>query len=227
MCHSATANCSRKNPSTGCTRPSRSRAFTDGRFFSRAGKCWADRARSTACSMSAASTRITTAGVNTAMPGGVTTTCCPISSGQKTSNAVPTTITGSAVRCRCRTGAMPIPCPRPSSRRQSKPAFPSTPISTARGRKARAISRPRRGAAGALPARIPIFARHGAAAISMSKRRRWRSASCSRDAARVRSNTGRTAACARRGRARKCWCRGARTIRRSSCSSRASDRPSC
>ena len=46
-----------------------------------------------------------------------------------------------------------------------------------------------------------------------------------RAAARRPSNTGRTATCAPRARARKCWCRAAPTIRRSSCSSPASAPP--
>ena len=88
--------------STGCTRPSRSRDSTAARSSSRAARCWADRVRSTGCSMSAASTRITITGASSAMPAGVLTTCCPISGAPKISSAAPTNFTASAGRCRFR-----------------------------------------------------------------------------------------------------------------------------
>ena len=197
-----------KDPSTGCTRPSRSRAWTDARCSSRAARCWADRVRSTACFTCAASTRITIAGASAAMPAGAMTTCCPISRRRRTSSAAPTIITAAAARCRCRTGGMPIRCRKPSSRPRSRPAFPTIPISTARPRKAPAFSRPRRGAAAAREHGVLLSSSgEGAAAICTSRPRRWRSASCSRDAARVggRIPAGRRAA-RPRGRARKSWC---------------------
>jgi len=45
-CRSDMAGCSRKRPSTGCTRPSRSRDWTGEACFNRAAKYWADRVRS-------------------------------------------------------------------------------------------------------------------------------------------------------------------------------------
>ena len=106
--------------------------------------------------------------------------------------------------------------------RGARPAFRPIPISTARPRKAPAFSRPRRSAAAAPARRVPIFVRAKAAAICTSRPPRWRSASCSRDAVRERSNTGRAARCGPRGRARKSWSRAAPTIRRNCCSSPAS-----
>ena len=54
------------------------------RSSGRAARCWAAPARSTAWSISAASTRISTTGASWAMPAGRSTTCCPISSGPNT-----------------------------------------------------------------------------------------------------------------------------------------------
>src|ERR1700733_9062828 len=104
---SVMAGCSRKRPSTGCTRPSLSRALTDETCFSRAARCWADQARSTVCFMSAVSTRITTAGASTAIWAGASTTCCLISRRPRTRRAAATIFTGSAVPCRFRTGGPP------------------------------------------------------------------------------------------------------------------------
>ena len=102
-------------------------------------------------------------------------------------------------------------------------AFRPIPISTARPRKARDFSRPRRVAAAAPARRSPICVRRKRAATCTSRPRRWRSASCSKASAPKRSNTSRKAACARRGRARKSWSPAARTTRRNCCSSPASD----
>ena len=61
--------------------------------------------------------------------------------------------------------------------------IPTNPDFNGAARKAPASSRPRRGAAGAPAPRSPIFVRPRSAAICMSRLRRWRSASCSKDAA--------------------------------------------
>ena len=66
-----------------------------------------------------------------------------------------------------------------------EPALPTIPTSTARRRKAPAGSRPRRATGGGRARRGPICAPRRAAATCMSRPRRWRSASCSRDAARA------------------------------------------
>ena len=70
--------------------------------------------------------------------------------------------------------------------------------------------------------RSPTSVPPSSAAICMSKLRRWRSASCSKGVARVRSNTGRKASSAPPGRARKFWSPAARIIHRNCCSSPAS-----
>ena len=91
---SATASCSPTPGSTGSTRPSRSPSSTTARSSSRAARCWAARARSTACSTSAASARTTTTGGSSATPAGASTTCCPTSAAPRTRSAARTTLHG-------------------------------------------------------------------------------------------------------------------------------------
>ncbi len=221
------ASCSRTRPSTGCTRPNRSRDWMGGRCSSRAARCWADRVRSTACSTFAASTRTMIAGGSVAMPAGAMTTCCPISRRRKTSNAASTSFTASAARCRCPTGGTPIRFRKPLWWRRRKPAFPPIPTSTARPRKAPDFSRPRPAAAGGRARHFPIFVRRGAEATCTSKPPHRRNASCSRDAAPARSNIGRAARSGRRRRARKSWYPAAPTTRRNCCNCPASGPRSC
>ena len=61
---------------------------------SRAARCWAARARSTGCSISAASTRTSTTGASSAMPAGRSTTCCRISAAPRIRSAAPTSMHG-------------------------------------------------------------------------------------------------------------------------------------
>ena len=183
-CRSAMASCSRTRPSTGCTRPSRSRDWTAAAYFSRAARCWADRARSTACCMCAASTRITIAGGSAAMPDGAMTTCCPISRRPKTSNAAPDEYHGAG-------GPLPV-----SDSRHADPLSDAFIVAAAEtgipdqsrfqrrdpGRR-RLVSDHDADAAGAPARHFPIFARRKAEATCISRPRRWRSAFCSRGAA--------------------------------------------
>jgi len=171
--------------------------------------------------MSAASTRTTIAGDSTAMPAGATTMCCRISRRPKTSSAAPMIFMAPAVRCRCRICCMPIRCREHSSRRRSRPAYPTIPTSTVRRRKVPAGFRPRRGTADGRARRGHIFDPPRDARTCTSKPPRWRSASCSTVAAPRGSNTGKTGFCETRGRARKFWSRAARIIRRNCCSSPA------
>ena len=227
-CRSAMASCSRKKPSTGCTRPSRSRDWTGEACFSRAARCWADRVRSTACCTCAASTRITIAGASAAMPAGAMTTCCPISRRPKTSSAAPTNIHGAG-------GPLPV---------SDLAACRSAVGSLRRGRRGDRHPRQsrfqRRG-----PGRRRIFPDHDAARparqhrVVLSSSRQGPQQSARRDlragAAHpvrgtpraTRSNTGRVARCERRGRARKSWSPAAPTTRRNCCSSPASVPRNC
>ena len=209
-CRSAMAGCSRKRPSTGCTRPSPSPASTDARCFSRAARCWADRVRSTACSMSAASTRITIAGASAAMAAGAMTTCCRISRRPRTRRAAPTISTASAARCRFPISGIADPLSAAFIDAAAETGHPEQPGFQRRRAGRRRLfpdhdaARPAGQHRGGLssPGQRP-------AATCRSRPRRWRSASCSRAAARSRSSTARTAARGRRGRARKSWCQAA------------------
>ena len=71
------------------SRPSRTRAPAGARTSGRAARCWAARPRSTACSISAASTPTTTAGASSAARAGAGTTCGPISCAPSTRSAGP------------------------------------------------------------------------------------------------------------------------------------------
>ena len=220
------ASCSRRKPSTGCTRPNRSQDWTGELSFNRAARFWAARVRSTACCMCAASTRITIAGASAATPAGALTMCCPISGRPKINSAAPINITAPTVRCRCRTGGIQIRCRKPLSWPPRRPVFRPIPTSMARARKAPDFSRPRRSAAGAPARPIPICVPPKAEAICTSRLPRWPSASCSRDAGRGRSNTGKAMRCGPRGRAGKFWSRAAHIIHRNCCSFPASVRRS-
>ena len=81
----------------------RARAQRPRRSSSRAARCSAARPRSTGCSTSAASPRISTIGASSAMPAGASTTCCPISAAPRTRRAARTSCTASAGRSRCPT----------------------------------------------------------------------------------------------------------------------------
>ena len=111
-----------------------------GRSSSRAAKCWADRARSMDSSISAVSTRTTIIGASLVTPAGVLPTCCRICGAPRIKGAAPTNFTGSAARLRSPTSASRIRCARLSSKRRSAPAFRARTISTARRKKAPAIS---------------------------------------------------------------------------------------
>ena len=200
---SVMAGFSRKRPSTGCTRPSRSRVLTDETCFSRAARCWADRARSTACFMSAVSMKTTIAGASTAIWAGASMTCCLISRRPRTRRAAATIFTRSAVPCRSRTGGMLIRYRRRSSMRRRKSASPEILISTAPRRKAPAFSRPRPKAGDGRAQRSLIFVRPRPGPTCMSRRRRSPSGSCSRDVALLAWRIAAPAFRARRGRARK------------------------
>ncbi len=153
--------------------------------FSRAARCWADRVRSTACFMSAASTRITIAGVSAATPAGAMTTCCRISGRRRTSSAAPMNIMAPAARCRF------------PDWRHADPLSEAFVVAAARDRHA-GQSRLQRRQPGrrrifpdhdaARPARqhggLLSAARQGPKQSAASRLPRWRSASCSRDAAR-------------------------------------------
>ena len=121
---SATASCSTMPRSIGSTRPSRSRSSTTAGSSSRAARCWADRARSTACFMSAASTRITITGASSAIPAGALPTCCLISGAPRIRQRGADDLHGAAVRSRCRTSASRIRCAKRSSRRRNRRGIP-------------------------------------------------------------------------------------------------------
>ena len=135
--------------------------------------------------MCAASTRITTAGASAAMPAGVMTTCCPISRRPRTSSAAPTTITAPAARCRCRTGATPIRCRKPSSKAAVEAGMPDNPdfngaTQEGAGFFQTTTRRGRRASHRVLPICGPRMKPRQSA---WSRPRRWRSASCSKAAA--------------------------------------------
>ena len=121
-----------RRKSTGSTRRSPSLSSTTAKSSSRAAKCWAARARSTACSISAASTKISTIGGNSAMPAGALTMCCPISGSAEDQERG---ADDAAWRGR---PARRLQCQRAASivrslhrRRPRRPAFRATTISTA------------------------------------------------------------------------------------------------
>jgi len=142
----------------------------------------------------AASTRITIAGASTATPAGAMKTCCRMFKKAENQQRGADKYHGAGGPLPVSTGGTLIRCRKPLSPPQRRPASPQIPTSTARRRKARACSRPRRGAADGRVRRFPIFDRPKGAAICMSRPTRWRGASCSKVVAPGRSSTGRAAA---------------------------------
>jgi len=72
--------------------------------------------------------------------GGALPRCCPISGAPKINSAARTSFTEPEARSRCPTSASRIRCARLSSKRRSAPALRATTTSTARARRAPAIS---------------------------------------------------------------------------------------
>ena len=178
--------------------------------------------------MCAASTRITTAGGSSATPAGGLTTCCRISRRRRISSAARTNFTAPAGRCRCRIRGIRDPLSDAFIEAAAEAGIAEKSRLQRRGPgRRRAGFRPRRGAGGGRARRGPIFARRGGEAICGSRPRRWRSASCSRDAARWRSNTSRAGCSDPRARQRRSWSPAAPITRRSCCSSPASVPPIC
>ena len=200
----------------------------DGRrCFSRAARCWADRVRSTACFTFAASTRITIAGASAATCGWGYDDVLPYFKKAENQQRGADDFHGVG-------GPLPVsdlsyadPLSAAFVAAAAETGIPQNPdfngatqegagffqTTTRRGRRASTA--------------VAYLRPAKAAAICTSRHRRWRSASCSTDAARWRSNTARKGACERRGRARKSWFPAARTTRRNCCSSPASVRRTC
>ena len=133
------------------------------RCISRAARCSAAPARSTAWCTCAAMPPTTTNGASAAAPAGTGTACCRISRRPNTRSAAPTSSTASAARC-----TSPISRTGPNwrigwSKRRSRRACRRSRTSTTAARKAPAISRARQAsvAAGAPPP--PICGRRAAA----------------------------------------------------------------
>ena len=95
--------------STGTTMPRPSPASPAARCNGRAAGCWAAPARSTACSMSAATRPITTAGRRWAAAAGAMPTCCPFSGNRRITGAATRNIAARAARCWSRITARSCP----------------------------------------------------------------------------------------------------------------------
>src|SRR5581483_10675365 len=142
-CRWAMPSCSPIRSSTGCTRANPSPSSTTAPSTSRAARCWAAPARSTAWSICAATRPITTSGASAAAPAGTGTACCPISRRRKTRSAAPTRFTASAGRSTSATIRSDGNWPSTGSRRRSRRGCRPTTISTPASRTAPGISRTR------------------------------------------------------------------------------------
>ena len=150
----------------------------------RAARCSAVPRRSTAWSISAASTRTSICGGSSATPAGRPPTCCRTSSARNIRRAAPTSSTAPAARSACPTPPSTTRSARRSSRARWNSAIRATTTSTARSRTASATTRPPRATASAAPPRSAICIRCATGPICASLPARWRRRSCSRASAR-------------------------------------------
>lgn len=138
----------------------RNRSSTTAAFQSTAARRWADRARSTRWSISAAPPRIMTNGPVSAAPAGPTATCCPCSgSWSATCLARTRAITAATANCWSTIRAIRTCFQACSSRLARTPTSPPTPTSTPKASLALASTTSRRIAGSASAASAPLCVR--------------------------------------------------------------------
>ena len=220
MCRSAIRGSSPILRSIGCSRASPSPSSKAAACTSRAARCWAAPARSTAWSICAATRPITISGGSAAAPAGIGTACCPISRKPRTRSAARAQHTAPAGRCASWTSRSAGNWPMPLLPRGSRPGCRATTISTMASRKAPAPSRARPTASGVGARRAPICTRRGGVLTWRSGPTRMRRGSSSKTAGRAASSSYATASRMSQRRAARSSSVAASTARRNCCNYR-------